>query len=334
MPNAIIRGTGSYLPSRRVSNREVESWTFTSSKGEEYHVTAEEIVEKTGILERRYSQGETMSDMAAEAGKQAISSANIHPDDIDLVLLATSTPDYRIPKSAPYVAHKIGLHTVPAYDFGKDCTGWIEALEAASYYIRAGRYQNILIIGADRCSSFINPKQKGTALLFGDGAGAAVLTATEAPNRGFLSAVAGGDGEQFSQMYIPLGGSSSPYVPDHAPGQELLVMNGNAMAKYGRQIFAVGVERALSQQQLVPENLDLLIPHQASKRVIEAAVKALDLPMSKVALTLDRTGDTGAASVPIALDHAVREGRLREGYLICLMAYGGGLAWISALMRW
>ena len=334
MPNAIISGTGSYLPERRLTNKDLESWTFVSSKGEEYLVSSDEILDKTGIGERRYTDTEKTSDLAAEAGKQAIKAANIHHDEIDLVMLATSTPDYKIPKTAPYVASKIGMHGVAAYDFGKDPSGWIEALEAASYYIMAGRYNNILVIGADHCSSFVNPKNKGTAVIFGDGAGAVVLTATDEPDRGFLSAVAGSQGDSYDKLYVPVGGSAEAFSPDIQEGRDRLVMDGKAVTGYTSQVFAIGVERALAEQRMVAENLDLLIPHQSNLRIIEAGVKALDIPMSKVMITIGYTGNTVTASVPIALDVAVREGRLKPGHLLCLIAYGAGFSWISALFRW
>ncbi|RJO63058.1 MAG: beta-ketoacyl-ACP synthase III [Myxococcales bacterium] len=334
MPNAIIIGTGSYLPPKRLANKELEQWPFVNSKGESYTVSSAEIVGKTGIRERRVAEEENTSDMAAEAGRRAIAAAGVHPDDVDLVLLATSTPDQKIPKTAPQVAAKIGLHGVPAYDFGKDCSGWIEALEAASYYIMAGRYEHILVIGADRCTSFINKSNKGTAVLFGDGAGAALLTATNDPNRGFLEAVAGSQGDHYDKLWVPVGGSALPYSPSLSGDHFFLKMDGKAIAGFASQVFAVGVERILAKRHFVPENLDLLIPHQANLRVIEAGAKALDLPMTKVVTTLETTGNTAAASVPIALDEAVRQNRLKPGYLLCLTGYGAGLSWIAALMRW
>ncbi len=334
MPNAIITGTGSYLPNKKLTNKDLETWVFRNRGGDEYRVSGDEIVTKTGILERRLAEEETTSDLAVQAGMRAISDAGIHPDDIDLVLLATSTPDYKIPKTAPLVATKLKLHSVPAYDFGKDCSGWTEAFEAACYYIMAGRYQHILVIGADKCSTFINGANKGTALLFGDGAGAVVLSASDDPGRGFLRAVAGSQGDSYDRLYVPVGGSTLPYRPDIEHGQDKLVMDGKAVAGYASQVLSVGVERVLAEEQMVPENLDLLIPHQSNLRIIEAGAKALDLPMSKVMLTIQHTGNTAAASVPIAIDAAVRDGRVKAGYLVCLLAYGAGFSWISALMRW
>ena len=334
MPNAIITGTGSYLPERRITNRDLRNWTFQNSKGEEYQVGRDEIITKTGIEERRYATSERTSDMAAEAGKKALDAAGIHRDDIDLVIVATSTPDYKIPKVAPLVATKIGMHGVPAYDYGKDCTGWTEAFEAASYFIMAGRYENIMVIGADKCSSFVNPRNKATAVIFGDGAGAAVVSATDEPERGFLSAEAGSQGESYDRLFVPVGGGAEPFDNSVMHGRDKLIMDGKSVAGYTSQVFAIGVERVLAAQQLVPENLDLLVPDQANLRIIEAGAKALDLPMSKVQITLDMTGNTAAASVPIALDEAVRAGKVKPGYLICLIAYGAGFSWISALMRW
>ncbi len=332
MPTAIITGTGSYLPEKRLTNKELETRTFTNRRGEVYSVTSDEILSKTGILERRYAERESVSDMAARAGKSAIEAAGIHPDEIDLVILATSTPDVTIPKLCPLVAHKIGLHSVPAYDFGKDCTGFVEALEAASYYIMAGRYEHILVIGSDKGSQLVDPSNKGTTVLFGDGAGAAVVSACDDPNRGMLSAVAGSQGESFKTLYVPA--SEQNESEEETKRTPALVMDGAAVASYGKQVFAVGVERALAQEQLVPENLDLLIPHQSNLRIIESGAKALDLPLDKVVLTIEKTGNTASASIPMALDTAVRGGRLKAGNLVCFFAHGGGLSWISLLMRW
>jgi 3-oxoacyl-[acyl-carrier-protein] synthase-3 len=335
MPNAIIAGTGHYLPDKRLTNRELENWIFRSSKGEDYRVSSDEIQMRTGILQRHLArEDETTSDMAAEAAKRAISSSGLHPDDIDLVMVATSTPDYKIPKVAPLVAAKAGLHGVGAYDFGKDCTGFVEALEAASYFVQGGRYQHILVVGADKCSSFVNPKNKGTAVIFGDGAGAAVVSSTEQHGRGFLSAVAGSQGETFDRLYIPMGGSAMPFSRDLEEGKDRLVMDGKSVAGYASQVFAVGVERVLSQERMVAENLDLLIPHQANLRIIESGAKALDLPMSKVYLTIEKTGNTAAASVAIALDMANHDGKLKPGNLVAFIAYGAGLNWMAALFRW
>lgn len=335
MPNAIITGTGHYLPERRLTNRDLEGWVFRSSKGEEYHVTSDEIQAKTGIGQRHIARDdEATSDLAAAAAKRAIDAAGLHPDDIDLVFVATSSPDFRIPKVAPLVAYKAGLHGVGAYDFGKDCTGFLEALEAASYFIQGGRYRHILVVAAEKSSSFIDRANKGTAVLFGDGAGAVVVSATDAHDRGFLSAVAGSQGESYDRLYIPEGGSASPFSPDTVPGRERLVMDGKSVAGYASQVFAVGVERVLAQERMTAEGLDLLVPHQANLRIIEAGARALDLPLSKVYLTVEKTGNTAAASVAIALDMAVREGRIKPGQLIGFIAYGAGLNWMAALFRW
>jgi len=334
MPSAIITGTGSYLPEQRLTNQELEHWVFVNSKGDEYHVTSDEVVAKTGILERRIATTETLSYMAAEASKNAIKDAGLHPDDIDLVLLATTTPDYKLPKTSPLMAIKADMHGVAAYDFGKDSSGFLETLEAAAYYIIAGRYQNILVVGADKCSSFVNRRNKATTVIFGDGAGAVVLSAVEDPERGFLSAVAGSQGESFDKLLIPAGGSTEWFSPHTPESRDKLFMDGKAVAGYASQVFTMGVERVLAQEQLVPENLDVLIPHQANLRIIEAGAKALDFPMSKVIITLDKIGNTAAGSVPIAIDSAKKSGRLKNGNLVCLTAYGAGFSWIAALMRW
>ena len=238
-----------------------------------------------------------------------------------------------MPKCAPLVAHKIGMHGVPAYDFGKDCTGFIEALEAASYYIRAERHERILVIGADKCSSIINPKNKACATTFGDGAGAVLLGATSDPERGFLQAVAGSQGEDFDKLYIPAGGSALPHSAELSEMQFRIVSDPDMVASFGRQVFAVAVERVLAERRLSPEDLDLLVPHQANLRLLEAACLALDLPLSKVVMTADRFGNTGAASVPMALDVAQKDGRLKPGALVGLVAFGAGMSWIAALLR-
>jgi len=335
MPEAIITGTGAYIPARKLTNEDPAKYNFENSQGETYQADPEEIFLKTGIRERHLAaEGQTTSDMAAQAVKMAIESAGIDPDDIDLLLFATSSPDYKIPKTAPMVAVKAGLYGIPSYDFGKDCTGFIEALEAGAYYIKAGRYRNIVVASADHCSSFIDYTNKGTAVIFSDGAGAVVLSATEEPGRGFLRAVAGSQGEGFDKLYIPVGGDAMPFGAFVEPGMDKLQMDGRAVFGYAAQVFAVGAEKVLSEERLVPGDLDLLIPHQSNRRIIEDAVRALDIPLLKVVLDIEKMGNTASATIPIAIHHARQEGRLKASDLVCLIGYGAGLSWIAALLRW
>jgi len=335
MPEAIIAGTGAYVPARKLTNEDLAKLNFENSQGEIYTIEPDEIFQKTGIRERHLAaEGQTTSDMAAQAVKSAIGNAGLDPDDVDLLLFATSTPDYKIPKSAPVVALKAGLYGIPSYDFGKDCTGFVEALEAASYYIKAGRYRNIVVAAADHCSSFIDYTNKGTAVIFGDGAGAVVLSATEEPRRGFLRAVAGSQGEGFNKLYIPAGGDAMPFGPFIEQGLDKLQMDGRAVFGYAAQVFAVGVEKVLSEERLVPGDLDLLVPHQSNRRIIEDAIRALDIPLAKVVIDIEKMGNTASATIPIALHHAVQDGRLKNSDLVCLIGYGAGLSWIAALLRW
>lgn len=334
MPSARIAGTGSYLPEKRVTNRELARRLYVNRKGESFSISEEEIFAKTGIQERRYAVQQTTSDLACEAGRQAIISAGLHPDDIDLLLLATNTPDYLLPAVAPLAAAKIGLTGVSAYDFGRGGTGFVEALQAAACYVMSGQSSHVLVIGADRLSGWINPRSKAASILFGDGAGAVVVSASEAPNRGYLTSVAGSQGENFRDLYIPAGGTAIPFSPDLPEGQDKIVMDGRAMSGWASQTFAVGVEQVLAKAQLAAESLDLLVPSQAHARIIEAGAKVIDLPMGKVALSVEFTGDTGAASVPLALDIAASKGRLRAGHLICFLGNGAGLSWIASLWRW
>ncbi len=334
MPQAVVIGTGSYLPDKRLTNEDLERYTFSSSSGETYHEKAVNILERTGIRERRMSENMATSDLAAEAARRAIQAAKIPLDEIDLLLFSSSTPDYKIPKCAPSVASKIGLHGIAAYDFGKDCSGCLEALEAAAYYIAAGRHETVLVVAAERCSTFVNYNNKATSVIFGDGAAAVVLQRKEDTDRGFLHCVAGSQGDLADRLYVPVGGSTRPFEEGVEQADTKLKMDGKAVFDYASQVFAMGVERLFAEKGMSAGDLDILIPHQSNLRIIESAAKSLDLPMDKVMINVDRYGNTAGASTLIALDEAVRSGKLHPGDITCLVAYGAGFSWIASLFRW
>jgi len=329
-----IVSTGSFLPDTRVTNAQIESREFVAASGVSYRLSPGEIELRTGIRERRASEVPT-SVLAAEAGRRALERGGVAPGKLDLLLLATSTPDHPVPKTAPLVAHLLGAAGVPAYDFGKDCTGFLEALEAGMQYVRTGAALRLLVIGAERTAALVEPANKATAVVFGDGAGAAVLGAV-GPERGWIGSASRSHGDLFDRLFVPAGGSARPPNTDPAPSvrERTLRMDGRAVTEYATRVFPEAVNEVLTKHGLSLDDVALIIPHQANRRILEAALGALGVPEEKTFINVDRYGNTAAASIPIALDEAAGAGRLRPGDLVCLVAYGAGLSWNAALLRW
>ncbi len=288
----------------------------------EYRVEAHDVLVKTGVESRHIAQNEVTSDLAAKAGTLALKAAKLEPDEIDLLLLSTTTPDHIMPKTAARVAHKMGLHGVAAYDAGKDSTGFLEALELGAGLIEAGRYENILVVAAECLSPFINPTNKAAMMLYGDGAGAVVLQRSEDERRGVLQACSGSEGSRFEELYIPQGGSVHPRRNGGGEGGTYLHMEGKDLFEYGSQVVPLSVERVLSEAQMLPEKVDWLIPHQSNMRIIENSVTALGLSPDKVLTNLRQVGNTCSASIPIMLDMAVRMGKIQPGNVCVLVSYG------------
>ena len=334
LKTAGVLAVGSFLPETCVTSAALEAREFMSVDGAHYHLTPGEIEAKTGIKERRRADVPT-SALAAAAGADALARAGVPASSLDLILLATSSPDHPIPKTAPFVAHLMGATGVPAYDFGKDCTGFLEALEAGVQYVSTGAAARVLVIGAERTSAMIDQGNKATAVVFGDGAGA-VLLGPAAAGRGWVGSVARSHGELYDKLMVPAGGSARPQNtgPEAVVRDRTLRMDGRAVTEYATHAFPEAVHAVLAKCNVALGDVALIIPHQANRRILEAAIKAVGVSMDRVFVNVERFGNTAAASIPIALEEAARTGRLHDGDLALLVAYGAGLTWNAALLRW
>ena len=321
-----IIGTGAYAPKKVLTNHDLEKMVETSD---------EWITERTGIKERRVCErSEATSDLASEAAHRALKAAGIAAADLDLIICATLTPDSAMPSLACVVQSKLHAKKAAAFDVYAACSGFLYGLSIADAFIRSGMHQTILVIGAEALSRFTDWEDRTTCVLFGDGAGAAVVQ-RHAGKRGILSTHLHSDGAFGELLHIPGGGSAHPATHDTVDRrQHYIKMKGNETFKVAVRALEDVVQEALDHNKVKPEEIDLLVPHQANLRIIQAMAKRLGMPMEKVVLTIHKYGNTSAASIPMALDEAVRDGRIRENDLILLEAFGGGLTWASALIRW
>jgi len=308
-----IASTGSYLPDKVLTNFDLENMVETSD---------EWITTRTGIRERRISQGETTSDMATEAALRALE--NSSPEDVELIVVATATPDAFFPSTACKVQAKIENKRAVAFDVSAACTGFIYALYTADSIMRSKGVNRALVIGAERFSKIVNWEDRSTCILFGDGAGAVCLEASE--EEGILAFDLGADGSYGELLAAPSVGSNEefPYF---------VRMKGNEVFKVAVRTMVESAKRVLEKAGLTPEDVSLLIPHQANLRIINAIAQRLNLPEEKIFVNLDRYGNTSAASIPIALDEALRSGRLKRGEVALLVAFGGGFTWGSCLIK-
>jgi 3-oxoacyl-[acyl-carrier-protein] synthase-3 len=322
-----VAGTGSYLPGRIMTNRELEETVDTSD---------EWITSRTGIRERRIAaEGEFTSHLASEAAKRALEQAGVAAADIELIIVATITPDTLTPATACYVQQQIGALKAVAFDVSAACSGFLYAMEFARHAVGAGAFRNALIIGAEKLSAFVDWSDRNTCVLFGDGAGAAVLLPSTNGGGRILSSRLGTDGAQAELLNIPGGGSACPALPGASPVKPaVLAMQGREVFKHAvnamRQAAIDGIEAA----GLTIADIDLIIPHQANLRIIDAIVERLDFQRENVFINLDKYGNTSAAAVAIALDEAHRQGRVKRGDRILLVAFGAGLTWASAVIEW
>ncbi|MBX3302820.1 MAG: ketoacyl-ACP synthase III [Nitrospira sp.] len=322
---ARIAGTGSYAPSRVLTNADLEQMVATSD---------EWIRERTGIRERRIAAtGEACSDLAVQAGKRALAAAGVAATDLDMILVATCTGDFPLPATACLVQHQLGATKAGACDLSAACCGFVYALSVADAYIKTGM-RHVLVIGSEVMSAITDWTDRNTCVLFGDGAGAVVLSASDG-ERGILSTDLRSDGTLCELIMVPGGGSRTP------PSEKVITERLHYIKMKGNETFKVAVRTleeiaraTLSANHVRVEDLDLYVPHQANVRILKAVMDRLGLPIEKVLLNLDRYGNTSAASIPIALDEAVREGRIKEGSLVMLGAFGAGLTWASAMIRW
>jgi len=321
-----IIGTGTYVPKRVMTNRDLERIVDTTDKW---------ILERTGIRERRIAdESEAASDLAIPAARRALEMARLNEKDLDLIMVATITPDMFFPSTACLVQDRLGAHQAAAFDLSAACSGFLYALSVADQYIRNGVYKNVLIVGTEVMSRIVDWTDRNTCVLFGDGAGAAVVQRTKS-DHGVLSTHLHSDGRLWDLLQVPGGGSRIPPSPSMlAERKPYIKMKGNETFKVAVRTLEEAVYETLKSAHVQTSDISLLVPHQANLRIIQAVAQRLGLPMDKVVLNVDRYGNTSAASIPIALDEAVRQGRINDGDLVLFEAFGAGLTWASALVRW
>lgn len=328
-------GCGSYVPPTVVTNHDLAKLVDTTDHW---------IRERTGIKERRVTSGEKASDAAIKAAKNAIKASGINPKDIDLVITGTVTPDMVFPSVSCLVQNELGLTPgIPAFDVSAACSGFLFAADIADKYIKSGTVKNALVIGVDLFSTIVDWKDRSTCVLFGDGAGAAVLSASHGKS-GILSSRIHSDGRYWEMLYAP--GKFSCNAPASTPfgafnkksivetETPYLKMKGNETFKIAVRTMGQAIKEVLSDSGLTGSDVSLLIPHQANMRIINAIRERLLLPEEKVFTNLEKYGNTSAGSIPIALDEAIREGRLKQGDILLFVAFGGGLTWASQVVRW
>ncbi len=318
-----ITGTGSYLPPRRLTNDELAA--ELAQRGIE--TSDEWIVERTGIRARHFAAPDvTSSDLALEASRQALQAAGCAPQDIDLIIFATSTPDMVFPSAACILQNKLGANGCPAFDVQAVCSGFVYALTVADAMIRAGSASRALVVGAEVFSRILDFNDRTTCVLFGDGAGAVVLEASDEP--GILASDLHADGKHVDILCVPGNVSGGQVI-----GDPLLKMDGQAVFKLAVGVLDKAARATLDKAGLTDADIDWLIPHQANLRIMQGTAKKLKLPLDKLVVTVDQHGNTSAASIPLALDHAVRSGQVRKGQNVLLEGVGGGFTWGAVLLK-
>lgn len=321
-----ILGVGCYVPEKILTNQDLEKIVDTSD---------EWITERTGIKQRHIAAPEeATSDLATKAALMALEDAKVSPEEIDLIILGTASSDHIFPSSACLVQAKIGAKNAAAFDLAAGCSGFVYSLAVASQMIKTGLYNKILIIGAETLSRIMNWEDRNTCVLFGDGAGAAVVGEVE-DGYGVLGIDMGADGNGGMHLYQPAGGSRKPATPETAANHEHTIhMNGPEVFKFAIQIMGKTAKKALEKANMKPEELDMLFPHQANLRIISSAAKRLKMPMEKVWVNVNNYANTSAASIPIALTEAQAAGKLTKGMNIILDGFGAGLTWAAIVLKW
>jgi 3-oxoacyl-[acyl-carrier-protein] synthase-3 len=318
-----IAGTGSYLPDKVLTNNDLAQFVDTSD---------EWIAARTGIRERHVAaEGETTGDLAYHASVRALAAAGVDASELDLIVLGTTTPDLIFPSTACLLQHRLGANGCPAFDVNAACSGFLFALAVADNFIRSGAARTVLVVGAETLTRMLDWTDRGTCVLFGDGAGAVVLKADA--QTGILSTHLHADGSKKELLWNPVGVSVGFKPEEHNAGVKVLMI-GNEVFKHAVKALDSVVEETLAANGLDRHDIDWLIPHQANLRIIEATAKRLDMPMERVVVTVDKHGNTSSGSVPLALDYAVRSGQVKRGQLLLLEAFGGGFTWGSALLRY
>lgn len=326
MQRARIIGTGGFLPETVWTNAKLETLTDTSD---------EWIRKRTGIGQRHLAKpGEGASDLATPAARNALESAGVVPDELDLILCCTTTPDYLFPATACIIQNNLGAKNAAACDVNAACSGFLYGLASANAYILSGMYRTVVVVGTESATNRINWKKRDTAVLFGDGAGAVVLRAEDG-EAGILSTYLGADGSGADLLIRPAGGSKLPITKENAEGPDCDVhMKGAELFKRAALLFEQASREAVKRAGVNLDDIALFLPHQANSRIIGAAAKRLGLPDEKVMLNIERVANTTAASIPLALDEAATGGRIKKGDLVLLASFGSGLTWGAAVIRW
>lgn len=322
---AIITGTGSCVPEHRLTNADLSKMVDTND---------EWITQRTGIKERRIAQeGETTASLGLEAARRAIAAAGLQPSDIGLIVCGTITPEMTFPSTACFIARDLGLTDTPAFDLQAACSGFLYALDVGAQFVRSGRYRHVLVLGAETISRLTDYTDRGSCILFGDGAGAVVLSQTEDTDRGVIYNSIHADGRGWQMLYCPPG-SQNPI------SQKMIDTRGQYMKLNGREVYKFAVSRfeeliqdAMDKCNLAPEQVAMIVPHQVNQRIIDSAIQKLGFPTERVYVNIDRMGNTSSASIPIALDEVWRAGRIKRGDAILMVAFGAGLTWANAVVR-
>lgn len=324
--HAGIIGIGSYVPEKVITNGDLEKIIDTNDTW---------IVERTGIRERRVvGAGQATSDLATIAAERALADAGVSAEELDLIIVATVTPDMVFPSVACLVQNNLKAVNAAAFDLTAVCSGFMYALVTGSTFIQTGMYKKILIIGAEALSTITDWTDRNTAILFGDGAGAAVLA--EVPEGfGVLGVHLGAEGAGGDLLKMPAGGSRLPATAETvAQRLHYTRMDGNEVFKFAVKVMGEAVKQALEMANLTTADIDYLVPHQANIRIIQSAAKRVGMPMDKVVVNVDKYGNTSAASIPIALDEAVKDGKIKKGDIIAMVGFGGGLTWAASIVKW
>jgi len=327
MTRARIIGVGAYAPKRVLTNADLEKMVATSD---------EWIVQRTGIRQRHIAdETEATSDLAIKAAQQALERASLVPEDIEFIAVGTTTPDMIFPSVGNIVQHRLGCRRAGSVDLMAACAGSVYSMVTGAQFIQTGKYKRVLCIGAETLSKITDFTDRGTCIILADAAGAAVLEATEEEDRGIIDVDLYSDGQYWELLYMPGGGSRHPATAETVEKRmHYAKMKGNEVFKVAVRMFAECAEKILSRNGFTADDVSLFIPHQANLRIIEAACKRVSLPMDRVFVNVDRYGNTGAASVYVALEEALAAGRIKRGDLVLMAAFGGGFAWGAVLVRW
>ena len=321
-----IAGTGAYVPTRVVTNDDFARRLDTSD---------EWIVKRTGIRERRIvAPGQGTLDLSVNASRQALAEARLEPAEIDLIVLATATPEHPLPSTSCELQAALGCGWIPAFDIAAACSGYVYAMISAAHFIDSGMAKNVLILGSETLTSITDMEDRGTAILFGDAAAAAILQPSDDPNKGILATRLGADGARARAVWVPGGGAAPP--PYHQTGHQApatMKMKGREIYKFAVNMMHSLVRETAADAGVSLDDLALVIPHQSNLRIIESAVGRLGIPMEKVSVNIDRFGNTSAASIGVAFHEARETGRIKSGDLVMFVAFGAGLTWGSALVR-